>query len=157
MRINVGSSFRADYFSRSSPCRRLTGFNVESVKYKNVNFTVWDVGGQDKIRTLWKHYYSNTDALIYLVDSSDRERFEEARNTLFGVLAADDLKDVPVLVYANKQDMPNAASTSSVVEALQLSEKLRGRDWYVQPSSCLTGDGLYEGLDWLSSALDKNQ
>merc|ERR1712124_160271 len=52
------------------------GFNVETVEYRNINFTVWDVGGQDKIRPLWRHYYQNTQAVIFVVDSSDRERLE---------------------------------------------------------------------------------
>ena len=56
------------------------GFNVEKVQYKNVLFTVWDVGGQEKLRPLWRHYFSNTDGLIYVVDSQDRERIGRAAN-----------------------------------------------------------------------------
>ena len=55
-----------------------TGFNVEKVQYKNVLFTVWDVGGQEKLRPLWRHYFNNTDGLIYVVDSQDRERVQRA-------------------------------------------------------------------------------
>ena len=53
------------------------GFNVETVEYKNVSFTVWDVGGQDKIRPLWRHYFANTQGLIFVVDSNDRDRAAE--------------------------------------------------------------------------------
>ena len=56
----------------------LAGFNVEKVQYKNVLFTVWDVGGQEKLRPLWRHYFNNTDGLIYVVDSQDRERVSRA-------------------------------------------------------------------------------
>lgn len=63
------------------------GFNVETVEYKNVNFTVWDVGGQDKIRPLWRHYYQNTQGLIFVVDSNDRDRIGEAREELTKMLA----------------------------------------------------------------------
>ena len=52
------------------------GFNVETVEYKNISFTVWDVGGQDKIRPLWRHYFQNTQGLIFVVDSNDRERID---------------------------------------------------------------------------------
>jgi GTPase SAR1 family protein len=55
------------------------GFNVEKVQYKNVVFTVWDVGGQEKLRPLWRHYFNNTDGLIYVVDSLDRDRIDRAR------------------------------------------------------------------------------
>ena len=58
------------------------GFNVETVEYKNISFTVWDVGGQDKIRPLWRHYYQNTQGLIFVVDSSDRERIQESHDEL---------------------------------------------------------------------------
>ena len=50
----------------------IPGFNVETVEYKNISFTVWDVGGQDKIRPLWRHYFQNTQGLIFVVDSNDR-------------------------------------------------------------------------------------
>merc|ERR1712203_60692 len=55
------------------------GFNVETVEYKNISFNVWDVGGQDKIRKLWRYYYANTQGLIFVVDSNDRDRTEDAR------------------------------------------------------------------------------
>jgi ADP-ribosylation factor protein 1 len=56
------------------------GFNVEKVQYKNVQFTVWDVGGQEKLRPLWRHYFNNTDGLIYVVDSLDKDRVAKARS-----------------------------------------------------------------------------
>ena len=55
------------------------GFNVETVRYKNIDFNVWDVGGQDKIRTLWRYYYEYCDGLIFLVDSNDQARLKQAR------------------------------------------------------------------------------
>ena len=91
-----------------------TGFNVETVEYKNISFTVWDVGGQDKIRTLWRHYYQNTQGLIFVVDSNDRDRVLEARDELNKMLGEDEMRDVILLVFANKQDLPNAMSPSEV-------------------------------------------
>merc|ERR1712072_1495350 len=63
------------------------GFNVETVEYKNISFTVWDVGGQDKIRPLWRHYYQNTQGIIFVVDSNDRDRIEDAREELVRMLS----------------------------------------------------------------------
>lgn len=106
-----------------------SGFNVETVEYKNISFTVWDVGGQDKIRPLWRHYFQNTQGegggfglwerlrvlgtftdacsslagLIFVVDSNDRERVNEAREELMRMLAEDELRDAVLLVFANKQ------------------------------------------------------
>ncbi|XP_072028065.1 ADP-ribosylation factor 1-like 2 [Amphiura filiformis] len=128
------------------------GFNVETVEYKNISFTVWDVGGQDKIRPLWRHYFQNTQGLIFVVDSNDRERIGEARDELNRMLQEDELKDAVLLVLSNKQDLPNAMNAAEVTDKLGL-HSLRHRKWYIQATCATSGDGLYEGLDWLSGVL----
>jgi ADP-ribosylation factor 1/2 len=126
------------------------GFNVETVEYKNISFTVWDVGGQDKIRPLWRHYYQNTQGLIFVVDSNDSDRIDAARDELHRMLNEDELRDAVLLVFANKQDLPNAMSAAEMTDKLGL-HGLRPsyRQWYIQACCATTGDGLYEGLDWL--------
>lgn len=84
----------------------IVGFNVETVTYKNVKFNVWDVGGQDMIRPLWKHYYTGTQGLVFVVDSQDRERIDEAKRELHGILGDREMKECLLLVFANKQDLP---------------------------------------------------
>ncbi|GAA6106910.1 ADP-ribosylation factor 5-like [Tachysurus ichikawai] len=130
------------------------GFNVEKVDYKNITFTVWDVGGQDVIRRLWRHYYQNTVGLIFVVDSSDRERMEEAALELQNMLEEDELKDAAVLVLANKQDMPDAMPVQEMTEKLGL-HAMKGRTWYVQSTCAINGTGLYEGLDWMADQVSK--
>ncbi len=76
---------------------------METVQYKKIEFTVWDVGGQDKIRPLWRHYFQNTQGLIFVVDSNDRERVAEASEELQKMLREDELRDAKLLVFANKQ------------------------------------------------------
>ena len=122
------------------------GFNVETVQYKKINFTVWDVGGQDKIRPLWRHYFQNTQGLIFVVDSNDRERIQEASEELQKMLNEDELRDAVLLVFANKQDLPNAMSVAEVTDKLGL-HSIRNRKWYIQSTCATSGDGLYEGLD----------
>ncbi|XP_070762835.1 ADP-ribosylation factor 4-like isoform X1 [Enoplosus armatus] len=131
------------------------GFNVETVEYKNITFTVWDVGGQDKIRPLWRHYFQNTQGLIFVVDSNDRERVQESCEELTKMLSEDELKDAVLLVFANKQDLPNALSVSELQEKLNL-HSLRGKSWHIESTCATQGTGLYEGLDWLSKELSKN-
>jgi len=128
------------------------GFNVETVEYKSINFTVWDVGGQDKIRPLWRHYYQNTQGLIFVIDSNDRDRIGEAREELSKMLAEDEMRDAVCLVFANKQDLPNAMSAAEITEKLGLSQ-LRNRQWYIQSTCATNGDGIYEGFDWLTGKL----
>ena len=133
------------------------GFNVETVKpAKNVSFTVWDVGGQDKIRPLWRHYFSGAQGLVYVVDSSDRSRFDEAKNELDWILESDEMVGVPVVILANKQDLPRAATPSDVAMRLGL-DKLRNRKWYVQGTSALTGDGIYDAMKELSTLVKEYQ
>eukprot|EP01026_Neomeris_dumetosa_P019796 TRINITY_DN179_c1_g1_i1.p2 TRINITY_DN179_c1_g1~~TRINITY_DN179_c1_g1_i1.p2 ORF type:complete len:180 (-),score=24.71 TRINITY_DN179_c1_g1_i1:268-807(-) len=126
------------------------GFNVETVEYKNISFTVWDVGGQDKIRPLWRHYFQNTQGLIFVVDSNDRDRVGEARDELSRMLNEDELANAALLVFANKQDLPNAMNVAEITDKLGL-HSLRNRKWYIQATCATSGDGLYEGLDWLSN------
>eukprot|EP00058_Branchiostoma_floridae_P009487 XP_002594975.1 hypothetical protein BRAFLDRAFT_286450 [Branchiostoma floridae] len=128
------------------------GFNVETVEYKNISFTVWDVGGQDKIRPLWRHYFQNTQGLIFVVDSNDRERMEEAAQELDKMLGEDELRDAVLLIFANKQDLPNAMAAADITKNLKLND-LRNRKWYIQSTCATQGNGLYEGLDWLSNEL----
>eukprot|EP01006_Ploeotia_vitrea_P052448 TRINITY_DN67689_c11_g3_i1.p1 TRINITY_DN67689_c11_g3~~TRINITY_DN67689_c11_g3_i1.p1 ORF type:complete len:187 (-),score=10.60 TRINITY_DN67689_c11_g3_i1:197-757(-) len=130
------------------------GFNVETVQYKKINFMIWDVGGQDKLRRLWKHYFENIDALIYVVDTNDRARIDIAGEELQRLMKEPALAEATLLVLANKQDLPQAYSVSEVVQKLGLPS-LKDRVWNAQPTCALTGEGLYEGLDWLSTHLPK--
>merc|ERR1712039_422494 len=132
------------------------GFNVETVEYKNISFTVWDVGGQTKIRPLWRHYYQGTQGLIFVVDSNDRDRIEDAREELTKILGEDEMREAVLLVFANKQDLPNSMAATEVTEKLSL-HSMRNRQWFIQSACATTGDGLYEGLDWLSRTLSSKK
>lgn len=90
--------------------------------------------------------------LIFVVDSNDRERIQEAREELMRMLAEDELRDAVLLIFANKQDLPNAMNAAEITDKLAL-HSLRNRGWYIQATCATTGDGLYEGLDWLSNQL----
>ncbi|KAL9265203.1 ADP-ribosylation factor 1-like protein [Drosera capensis] len=129
------------------------GFNVETLEYKHVSFTVWDVGGQDKIRPLWRHYFRGSQAVIFVVDSNDRDRVLEAKDELHRVLDEHELQNATLLVFANKQDLPNAMTTAEITDKLGL-HSLRHRRWYIQAACATSGQGLYEGLDWLSANID---
>eukprot|EP00899_Mesostigma_viride_P027266 jgi/Mesvir1/7724/Mv11670-RA.1 len=128
------------------------GFNVEKVLYKNVQFVVWDVGGQEKLRPLWRHYMSNTDGLIYVVDSLDSERIDHAAAEFKAITNDPTMVNSAILVYANKQDLKGGMTPATIAEKLNLPALKKNR-WHIQASCALTGDGLYEGLDWLCTAL----
>jgi ADP-ribosylation factor 1/2 len=134
------------------------GFNVETVEYKNLKFTVWDVGGQSKLRPLWRHYYTGTQALIFVLDSNDtdNDRVELAKEELHRLMQNDELRDALLLVFVNKQDLPRAMSVSEVAERLEL-HRFRKNLWYAQGCCAQSGHGLYEGLDWLGKALSQKK
>ncbi|KDO16243.1 hypothetical protein SPRG_18223 [Saprolegnia parasitica CBS 223.65] len=132
------------------------GFNVETFTYKNVEFTAWDIGGQDKLRALWKYYYQNTDAIIFVVDATDRHRIDIAAHELARMLQEDELRDAKLLVFANKQDLPGAMSAGDVARHLKLDQATKNPT-FVQPCSAVGGTGLYEGLDWVSKVLTQQQ
>nr|XP_059859684.1 ADP-ribosylation factor 4-like [Delphinus delphis] len=132
----------------------IIGFNVETVEYKNICFTVCDVGGQDKIRPLWRHYFQSTQGLIFVVDSNDRERIQEGAEELQKMLQEDELRDAMFLLFASKQDLPNAMAISEMTDKLG-PQSFCNRTWYVQATCATQGTGLYEGLDWVSNELSK--
>ncbi|MFS7895486.1 putative small GTPase superfamily, ARF/SAR type, P-loop containing nucleoside triphosphate hydrolase [Helianthus anomalus] len=125
-----------------------SGFNLETVEYQNISFTVLDVWGQDKIRPLWRHYFQNTQGLIFEVDSNDRDIVVEVRDELHRMLNEDELRDVVLLMFANKQDIPNAMNASEITDKLGLYS-LRHRYWYIQSTCATFREGLYDGLDRL--------
>ena len=96
------------------------GFNVETVSYRNLNLTIWDIGGQERIRKLWRHYYDNIDMLIYVIDANDVGRMEETRIELHSLANEDQLKDIKaILIYCNKMDLPQSITCSEVANQLE--------------------------------------
>ncbi|KAF2882083.1 hypothetical protein ILUMI_24086 [Ignelater luminosus] len=132
------------------------GFNVEQVQYKNLKFQVWDLGGQTSIRPYWRCYYSNTDAIIYVVDSADKERIGISKDELFHMLREEELQDAVLVVLANKQDMAGCMSVAEVHQALGL-EALKNRTFQIFKTSATKGEGLDQAMDWLANALQNKK
>ncbi|KAK3757414.1 hypothetical protein RRG08_008351 [Elysia crispata] len=132
------------------------GFNIKSVQSKGFKLNVWDIGGQRRIRPYWKNYFENTDILIYVIDSADRKRFEETGEELTELFEEEKLAGVPVLVFANKQDLVNAARSSEIADGLNLNS-IRDRAWQIQPCSAVTGEGVKEGIEWMTQACNKKK
>lgn len=128
------------------------GFNVETVTLQNIKFQVWDLGGQTSIRPYWRCYYSETDAIIYVVDSADTDRMGVSKQELVSMLEEEELKKAKLLVFANKQDLPNAMAVADVSKSLGLTA-LKNRSWQIFKTSALKGEGLEEGMEWLVEQL----
>ncbi|KAK6539828.1 Arf GTPase arl1 [Orbilia ellipsospora] len=132
------------------------GFNVESVTYQNLNFNVWDLGGQTSIRPYWRCYYANTAAVIFVVDATDKERLSTASEELQAMLNEEELREAALLVFANKQDQPGALGASEISTILELP-KLKDRSWSIVACSAVTNLGINEGMDWLVQTVNDAQ
>ncbi|GFH08741.1 uncharacterized protein HaLaN_03758 [Haematococcus lacustris] len=133
--------------ARPGQCRENNDF-----VYKNIKFQVWDLGGQTSIRPYWRCYYPNTQAIIYVVDSTDTERIGISKEEFHAILEEEELRDALILVYANKQDLPGALSDAEIAEGMGLHD-IKSRDWAIFKTSAVRGEGLFEGLDWLTNTL----
>ena len=127
-------------------------FNQETIEFNGTKLDVWDLGGNDRTIPFWHCYFQNTDAIIFVVDSGDRDKIVESSEEFYKLLNHDDLKDIPFLILANKQDLPNIMSTDEISAKLNL-ESINDREWYIQGTSAITSEGINRGLEWLISVL----
>lgn len=128
-------------------------FSIKSLTSGDFKLNVWDIGGQRSIRPYWKNYYGSTDAIIYVIDSADRRRMEETGVELQQLLEEEKLSGVPLLIFANKQDLLNALSPVEVTAGLNL-HSIRDRQWQIMGCSAKNGDGLKEGIEFIISELN---
>ncbi len=139
------------------------GFNTEKIKVtlggkrRTAAFHFWDVGGQEKLRPLWRSYTRCADGLVFVVDSVDAERMEEAKTELHKITRLQENQGVPVLVVANKQDLRNALPLGEVEQMLALNELGSHTPWHLQPACAIIGEGLQEGLERLNSMIIKRR
>eukprot|EP00164_Ancoracysta_twista_P002880 GFYU01003834.1.p1 GENE.GFYU01003834.1~~GFYU01003834.1.p1 ORF type:complete len:819 (-),score=232.03 GFYU01003834.1:171-2627(-) len=128
------------------------GFNVETVRVKNTNITIWDVGGCDKIRPLWRHYYQNTQVIMFVIDTNDMERLDEIVEDIGRTLGEDELRDAHIVYMLNKCDLSNARPQEvrqRIQEAFHSRPQSTGRRVHFQECCALTGDGLDEAFGWV--------
>mmetsp|Transcript_9382 Transcript_9382/g.16924 ORF Transcript_9382/g.16924 Transcript_9382/m.16924 type:complete len:181 (-) Transcript_9382:2983-3525(-) len=126
------------------------GFNVETLEFNNITMQVWDLGGQASIRPYWRSYFQRQEAVIFVVDSTDRDRVNIAQSELSALLEEEELADAVVCIFANKQDLPEAMQVSEVAEQMGVN-RLQDRTWTIVGTSALKGSGLEEGLTWISN------
>ena len=130
------------------------GSNVEEVQHQNLKLQVWDLGGQENLRSAWDAYYQNTHAVIFVIDSADDSQVQTSKAEFLTMLVHNELKDALLLIFANKADMPTARDPGELSDIYGFNE-ITDHEWKIQPCCALTGDGLAEGLDWLSDKLSE--
>jgi ADP-ribosylation factor-like protein 4 len=137
------------------------GFNCERVagtvgRSAGLTYLVWDVSGQDKIRPLWRSYTRSTDGIIFVLDSADYRTLDEARLELYRAVHYQDNMDIPLLVLANKQDLPKTLGEEEVIKALGL-RSLNNVLWSVQLACSITGEGLDTGIEMMHMMIVKKK
>ncbi|KAK6625411.1 ADP-ribosylation factor protein 1 [Polyplax serrata] len=133
------------------------GLNIGEITTGGVKLNFWDLGGQEELQSLWDKYYAESHAVIYIVDSSDRDRILESKEAFDKMIASEALKDVPLLVLANKQDIPDCMGVRDVKPIFNQNAHLIGRrDCMVMPISALNGDGIDEGIHWIVDCIKRS-
>ena len=134
----------------SDDTKRTLGLNVDEFASDNIKFVCWDIGGQQVFRdSLWDAYIAGSSGIIYVVDSAAPERFEESRTELWKwVIENVKVGDIPILILANKQDLPEARSAGEVARALDLHKVVK-HSYAIVPCSAASGFNLEDALEWL--------
>uniref|UniRef100_A0A7S4V1V8 Uncharacterized protein n=1 Tax=Cryptomonas paramaecium TaxID=2898 RepID=A0A7S4V1V8_9CRYP len=125
-----------------------------------IEFTAWDLGGHEQVRDLWEDFYSTADAIVFMIDSSDTQRFSEARSELDKILESDSLRSVPILILGNKTDLEGSEERENIIESLNVRKFFSGeveddedRPLQVFMCSLVASTGYVEGFQWLSKQL----
>lgn len=133
------------------------GLNLGEIETSNVRLRFWDLGGQEELQSLWDKYYAESHAIIYLVDSYDRERLHESKETFSRMITNSSLRGVPLLLLANKQDLDHTLSVADLKSEFHEFARSGGiRDCKVMGTSALNGEGVNEGIEWLVQCVKRN-
>lgn len=132
------------------------GLNIGRIEVSNAKLVFWDLGGQIGLRTIWEKYYEEAHAMIYVIDASCPSSFEDAKSALEKVLRHDDLRGAPLLILANKQDLPDAVSSEELARYLDLKE-LGERLYLFEAVSAYDGMGIKYAIEWLVDAMERSK
>ena len=151
---NAGKTTLLNYLTNeeSKNIQPTKGVNAKSIQCGGIKLNVYDLGGQKAIRDYWQYYYEQVDGLIYVVDASDEERIAECNESFQSLLKEEKLKNIPVLAYGNKADLPSCLGPEEIIEKLEMND-ITGRDWSLYSCSALKGTGVKDGIKWLLEKL----
>jgi small GTP-binding protein len=148
-KTTIINQMRFNEFGQTAPT---IGVNTEDIQIKNVNIKVFDLAGQEKMRNVWKYYYSSIEGIIFVLDATRTDRVQDARDELLSLLANEEAKHIPVLVFANKQDLPSALKSNEIIDLLGIGDYVNKKPMSivrVQEASAKLDQGLLEGFEWI--------
>jgi small GTP-binding protein len=133
------------------------GVDFEKLTINDTSLMVWSIGGRSAHRALWTQQYKRMSAFIFVVDSNDHERIDEAREKLHQLVNDENFQEKPILIFANKQDLPNAMDCNQLQDKLHLEKLNKNIKWHLQPASAVHNQGLHQGFEWLMNSIrEKN-
>jgi GTPase SAR1 family protein len=151
---------------QEQPVVEFPGRNLEILVLEKMQLRIWDGGlhPHSKERNQWAEHYQNCKGIVFVIDSGDSARLIRtdenahvlitAQEELALLLSIPELETLPLLIFANKQDLEDAISSDEISVSLELENmNMRDRQWHIQPCSAETKQGLQEGINWLRSKL----
>jgi len=124
------------------------GFNMRKITKGNVTIKLWDIGGQPRFRSMWERYCRGVNAILFVVDAADTEKFEGAKKELQDLLSKPPLAAIPLLVLGNKNDLPEAIGVDDIIAKLDL-KSLTGREVCCYSISAKNSVNIDITLEWL--------
>jgi len=151
-------NFMKDDANKVEETTPTVGFSVEQVKLEKCKLTIVDLSGDKRYHKLWSCYYEEAQAIIFVIDAVDKAALGEAKGCLMDVVSHEQLQKIPLLVFANKSDIPTALSHNDVMLEMDLKNSLHNKkSWQICASSGLTGEGLQEGMKWVTGHMKKGK
>jgi len=133
------------------------GLNIGKVDIGVNRLNFWDLGGQKQLKRIWTKYYTECHSIVFVVDSTDKDRIQEVKETFEGVITDDNVGGVPILMLANKQDVDGALKVHEIKEIFNpIALNLGARDSKVMSISALRGEGIKEAIEWLQMRMQRN-
>lgn len=134
----------------------LLGFAIETIKFHNIDITAWDIGGRSMLRPLWRHYYAQTKGVVFVVDSTDRDRLEEVIDQFKRFNVEEQLLGIPFLVFLNKVDLPKSMSINEITQEITKAGVDISR-YHFMESVATKNVGVKEGMSWLEKEMKKKR
>ena len=154
----VKTKFCAEYKKmNAAKITSTVGCNIGRVDIGRVRLNFWDLGGQEELQSLWDKYYAESHGIIYMIDSSDRERLEESWLAFDKMIQNEQLTGLPLLVACNKQDLDDCMNVPEIKRMFNKSASNMGfRNCMATATSALTGEGVHEGIQWMKECVEMN-
>jgi ADP-ribosylation factor-like protein 2 len=132
------------------------GFDIKTLNYQDFQLNIWDIGGQETLRSYWRNYFENTDAILWVIDTSDKDRLLDCKRELSKLITEEKLLGCPICIMCNKRDLKNSLSDKEISEIMQLQDLIVNRHYVLKSCCGITGDGLEDCIQWTMKEINQS-